>query len=115
MTIIAQRLLTDYSGKDAGIDVLIQRYIDLQADIQAWREQISVDGLVFTTESGFILAHPLLKLLLSAEKQQHYTLRELLFAVRLADWSKDETDDVDTFLQQMATTNRPHFGRIRGD
>jgi hypothetical protein len=115
MTIISQRLLTDYSGKDAGIDVLIQRYVDLEADIGAWREQVGIDGLIHRTENGFLLAHPLLKILLAGEKQQHYTLRELLFAVRLADWSKDDVDEVDTFLAQMETANRPHFGRIRGD
>jgi alpha-D-ribose 1-methylphosphonate 5-triphosphate synthase subunit PhnI len=115
MTVISQRLLTDYSGKDAGIDVLIQRYIDLEADLIAWREQIAIDGLVHKTETGFLLAHPLLKVLLTGEKQQHYTIREMLFAVRLTDWHKDDVDDVDAFLAQMETTNRPHFGRIRGE
>jgi hypothetical protein len=115
MTVISERLRTDYSGKDAGIDVLIQRYVDLEADIATWREQITMDGLVHCTETGFKLAHPLLKILLAGEKQQHYTLRELLFAVRLTDWAKDDVDEVDTFLAQMTTANRPHFGRIRGE
>jgi len=52
MTVISERLRTDYSGKDAGIDVLIQRYCDLEADIGTWREQIAMDGLVHCTETG---------------------------------------------------------------
>jgi hypothetical protein len=115
MTMISQRLVSEYSGKDAGCDVLIQRYIQLEGDINAWREQIAMDGLVFETAPGFKFAHPLLKHLLAGEKQQHYTLRELMFSVRLADFRKDEVDDVDTFLEQMTQTNRPHFGRIRGE
>lgn len=114
MSIISERLRTDYSGKDAGIDVLIERYIMLEADIGAWREQINMDGLT-TTLNGFLLAHPLLKIMLAGEKQQHWTLRELLFAVRLVDWGKEDVDEVDTFLEQMAATNKPHFGRIRGE
>ena len=115
MTAISQRLRSEYSGKDAVIDVLIERYSSLESDIETWREQVAMDGLVFTTATGFILAHPLLKMLLLAEKQQHYTLRELAFSVRLVDFNKAEVDEVDTFLQNIQATNKPHFGRIRGD
>lgn len=115
MTAIVQRLRSDFSGKDAGIDVLIDRYSTLEEDCDKWRTAIYADGLTHHLESGFFFAHPLIKHLLTMERLLHITLRELMFAVRLHNWGDEETDDVETFLAELERTNRPHQSKHRGD
>jgi hypothetical protein len=115
MTTIVQKLRSEYSGKTVAIDVLIDRYELIEADIGAWRMQVSEDGIAHKLESGFIVGHPLVKHMIAMERLLHITLRELMFAVRLENWDKVDEDNVDTFLAEIQRTNRPHFNRTRGD
>jgi hypothetical protein len=115
MTTIVQKLRSEYSGKTVAIDVLIDRYEHLEADIDSWRMQVSEDGIAHRLESGFIVGHPLVKHMIALERLLHVTLRELMFAVRLENWDKADEDNVDTFLAEIQRTNRPHFNRTRGD
>jgi len=115
MTTIVQRLRSEYSGKEVSIDVLIDRYEHLEADINSWREQVAIDGIAHRLESGFIVGHPLVKHMIAMERLLHITLRELMFAVRLTNWDTEDSDNVDTFLAEIQRTNRPHFNKTRGD
>lgn len=110
-----QELRSDYSGKNVVIDALLTRYEQLEQDAQRLRVRVFGDEeLYYETAAGIRLAHPLIGPLQTYERLLYYTLRELAFAVRMYDSTRQaDEDSVDTFLTSLNAQHRPHHAMNR--
>ena len=110
-----QAVKSEYASKHVTLDLLIERYLELSSNASQLRE-LALGEPFYTLENGTMISHPSMRPWIELEKLLHATLRELGFVARMMDAATpEEADEVDTFLENLERTNRPHRSVNRGD
>lgn len=102
-----QAIISEYSGKDPTLDLYVQRLVELREKSQVLEKHWMAEPF-YEMPNGALVSHPNLKAWIELEKLIHQTCREMGFIARMVAVEKAEDDPLDTFLENLERTNRPH-------
>ncbi len=105
---------SEYSGRHVTLDLLLDKYAELQ-EVANQLKLLFMPEPAYFLPNGTLVSHPSLKAYVEMEKLMIQTVREFARLTDMLDAKIDTMDDVDTFLESIERTNRPHRSVNRGD